>query len=61
MQYSSWRKSWYRAVPGGTHRFFLVYSYLIAYRHETKPLQIIRILYAARDAQGVLGLARDDL
>ena len=39
------------------HRFLLVYSYLIVYRHETKPLQILRILHAARDVQSILGLA----
>ena len=39
------------------HRFLLVYSYLIVYRHETKPLQIIRVLHAARDVQSILGLA----
>ena len=38
------------------HRFFLVYSYLIVYRHETKPLQIIRVLHAPRDVQSILGL-----
>jgi plasmid stabilization system protein ParE len=41
------------------HRFFLVYSYLIVYRHETKPVQIIRVLHAARDVQSILGLAPD--
>ena len=41
------------------HRFLLVYSYLIVYRHETKPLQIVRILHAARDVQSILGLASD--
>lgn len=39
------------------HRFFGVYSYLIVYRHETEPLQIIRVLHAARDVQSILGLA----
>jgi plasmid stabilization system protein ParE len=43
------------------HSFLLVYSYLIVYRHETKPLQIIRVLHAARDVQGILGLAPDEL
>ena len=38
------------------HRFLLVYSYLIVYRPETKPLQIIRILHAARDLQSILRL-----
>ena len=41
------------------HRFFLVYSYLIIYRHETKPLQIIRVIHAARDVQNILGLTLD--
>jgi len=42
------------------HRFLLVYSYLIVYRHETKPLRIIQALHAARDVQSVLGLAPDE-
>ncbi len=33
------------------HGFFLVYSYLIVYRFDTNPLQIVRILRAARDVQ----------
>ena len=39
------------------HRFFLVYSYLIVYRFETQPLQVIRVLHAARDVQNILGLS----
>jgi toxin ParE1/3/4 len=35
-------------------RFFLVYSYLIVYRPETKPLQIVRVVHAARDIQALL-------
>jgi plasmid stabilization system protein ParE len=31
-----------------------VHSYLIVYRWETKPLQIIRILHVARDVQAIL-------
>lgn len=42
------------------HRFFLVYSYLIVYRHENKPLQIVRVLHAARDVQSILGTALDE-
>ena len=38
------------------HRFLLVYSYLIVYRPETKPLQVIRVLHASRDVQSLLGL-----
>lgn len=42
------------------HRFYLVYSYLIVYRNVTKPLQVIRVLHAARDVQSLLGLAPDE-
>jgi plasmid stabilization system protein ParE len=50
---------WREELADKRHRFFLVYSYLIVYRHETKPLQIIRVLHAARDVQSILGLAPD--
>ncbi|PYP93833.1 MAG: type II toxin-antitoxin system RelE/ParE family toxin [Candidatus Angelobacter sp. Gp1-AA117] len=36
------------------HRFFLVYSYLVIYRTNTQPLQIIRVLHAARDIPNLL-------
>lgn len=42
------------------HRFLLVYSYLIVYRFETKPLQIIRVINAARDVQSILGLPAEE-
>ena len=42
------------------HRFFLVYSYLIVYRFETKPLQVIRVLNAARDVESILRLTSGD-
>ena len=42
------------------HRFFLVYSYLIVYRYETKPLQVIRVLHAARDLQSILPLIPEE-
>ena len=35
-------------------RFFLVYSYLIVYRPESRPIQIVRILHAARDVRELL-------
>ena len=41
------------------HRFFLVYSYLMVYRFETKPLQVIRVLHAARDVQSILGVTSE--
>jgi plasmid stabilization system protein ParE len=36
------------------HRFDSVFSYLIVYRWEANPLQIIRILHAARDVPRLL-------
>lgn len=36
------------------HRFFQVYSYLVVYRWKSSPLQIIRVLHAARDVAAVL-------
>jgi plasmid stabilization system protein ParE len=30
-------------------RFWSVYSYLIAYRPERKPIEIVRVLHGARD------------
>jgi antitoxin ParD1/3/4/toxin ParE1/3/4 len=51
-------------TPGAGHRrrdltdadvkFFAVYSYLIVYRPETKPLQIASILHGRRDVGQVL-------
>jgi antitoxin ParD1/3/4/toxin ParE1/3/4 len=38
---------WREELADKRHKFLLVYSYLIVYRHETKPLQVIRILHAA--------------
>ncbi len=35
-------------------RFFPVYSYLIVYRPDSKPLQIISILYGRRDVEEIL-------
>jgi toxin ParE1/3/4 len=43
------------------HRFLLVYSYLIVYRPETKPLQILRVLHAARDVQSLLEIDPDQM
>ncbi len=42
------------------HRFLLIFSYLIVYRFETKPLQIIRVIHAARDVQSILGLPAEE-
>ncbi len=52
------------ASPGAGHRrmdltdepvrFFPVYSYLIVYRLDTKPLQIVSILHGRRDVEIIL-------
>ncbi|MDX2153149.1 MAG: type II toxin-antitoxin system RelE/ParE family toxin [Bryobacteraceae bacterium] len=42
-----------------SHRFWLLYSYLIVYRHEGKLLQVVRVLHASRDVQSLLGLSPD--
>jgi antitoxin ParD1/3/4/toxin ParE1/3/4 len=35
-------------------RFWAVYSYLIVYRPDRKPLQIIRVVHGARDVAKIL-------
>jgi len=50
--------------PGGGHwrrdltdepvKFFSIYSYLIVYRPETKPLQVVAILHGRRDVEQLL-------
>jgi len=35
-------------------RFWPVYSYLILYRPETRPLEILRVLHGARDVRSIL-------
>jgi toxin ParE1/3/4 len=51
---------WREELTDKRHRFFLVYSYLIVYRYEAKPLQIVPVLHAARDVQSILGLSPDE-
>jgi antitoxin ParD1/3/4/toxin ParE1/3/4 len=51
---------WREDLTDKRHQLFLIYSYLIVYRHETKPLQIIRVLHAARDVQSILGLSAEE-
>jgi len=50
---------WREELTDKRHRLFLVYSYLIVYRDKTNPLQIIRVLHAARDVKSILGLGPD--
>jgi plasmid stabilization system protein ParE len=39
---------WRHDLTRADVRFFPVYSYLIVYRPETKPLQVVAILHGAR-------------
>ena len=36
-------------------RFWRVRKYLIIYRSQTKPIQVVRVLHGARDVQAMLG------
>jgi plasmid stabilization system protein ParE len=45
---------WRRDLTEAEVRFLSVYSYLIVYRPETKPLQIVAILHAHRDMEKIL-------
>jgi antitoxin ParD1/3/4/toxin ParE1/3/4 len=35
-------------------RFWPVYSYLIIYRPEARPIQVVRVLHGARDVRSIL-------
>ncbi len=37
--------------------FWAVWSYLVIYSPETKPLQIVRVLHGARDVEAILAAA----
>jgi plasmid stabilization system protein ParE len=45
---------WRRDLTNEPVKFFAVYSYLIVYRPETKPLQVVAILHGSRDVERVL-------
>jgi len=45
---------WRHDLTDADVRFFSVYSYLIVYRPETKPLQIVSILHGNRDVKAIL-------
>ena len=36
-------------------RFWRVRNYLVVYRSEKTPIEIVRVLHGARDAQVILG------
>src|SRR5258708_12210635 len=45
---------WRKNLTDEAVKFFPVYSYLIVYRHETTPLQIVSILHGRRDVEQLL-------
>jgi plasmid stabilization system protein ParE len=45
---------WRRDLTAAEVRFLAVYSYLIVYRPERTPLQIVGILHAHRDVAKIL-------
>lgn len=36
-------------------RFWTVHNFLIVYRPEARPIQVVRVLHGARDVQAILG------
>jgi plasmid stabilization system protein ParE len=45
---------WRQDLTCADVRFFSVFSYLIVYRPETKPLQVVALLHGSRDVAGIL-------
>ncbi|HZS26919.1 MAG TPA: type II toxin-antitoxin system RelE/ParE family toxin [Candidatus Angelobacter sp.] len=45
---------WRKDLTDQTVRFFSVYSYLIVYRPDTQPLQVVSILHGRRNLEKVL-------
>lgn len=45
---------WRRDLTEQPVKFFPIYSYLIVYRPETKPLQVVSILHGHRDVGEIL-------
>jgi antitoxin ParD1/3/4 len=45
---------WRRDLTNHNVKFFSAYSYLIVYRPETKPLQVVSILHGRRDVEKIL-------
>ena len=41
-------------LTGRPLKFWPVYSYLVVYDPETKPIQIIRVLHGMRDIEDIL-------
>jgi toxin ParE1/3/4 len=45
---------WNKNLTDEAVKFFPVYSYLIVYRPETKPLQVVSILHGHRNVEQIL-------
>src|SRR5687768_13385917 len=45
---------WRKDLTDERVKFFPIYSYLIVYRPETKPLQVVAILHGRRDVEQLL-------
>jgi toxin ParE1/3/4 len=45
---------WRKDLTNEAVKFFPIYSYLIAYRPATKPLQVVAILHGRRDVEQLL-------
>jgi antitoxin ParD1/3/4/toxin ParE1/3/4 len=45
---------WRRNLTDEAVKFFPVYSFLVVYRPDTKPLQVVSILHGRRDMEQIL-------
>src|SRR5258708_21435929 len=45
---------WRKDLTDESVKFFPVYSYLIVYRPDTQPLQVVSILHGRRDVEQIL-------
>jgi toxin ParE1/3/4 len=45
---------WRKNLTDEAVKFFPVYSYLIVYRPDTKPLQVVSVLHGRRDVEQIL-------
>ena len=45
---------WRKDLTDENVKFFSVYSYLIVYRPDTKPLQVVSVLHGRRDVETIL-------
>ena len=45
---------WRKDLTKNPVKFFPVYSYLIVYRPETKPMQVVAIVHSRREAEKIL-------